>query len=356
MGATPLICGRDSEKSVTPWLSYTGCLRTISHRAKSARNFVCLIRAFKKGKNKCCFEAVRLQSSLTLFIATTFGWSQARAQNTTEQPDKYQWLEDVYGERSMAWVNAENERSAKALDVGPVYDTLAETALKVLESPTRLPSPQFRVGTVYNTWQDAQHVRGILRRTSLDSYLTDQPDWHTVIDYDALATQDNEKWVQKGLNCLYPGDGLCLVALSAGGEDADTLREFDLKTGKFVEGGFVLPHSKQNVAWVDKDTLLVARNWGPGTMTQSGYAFVVKLWKRGTPLDDAKEVYRGTPSDVSAGPGSLHDSQGHSAILLSRGVNFFERRSLPLHPRRPKKNRSPGQVARFTACSTARSS
>jgi prolyl oligopeptidase len=280
---------------------------------------------------------------LTVLMGTTLGYLHARAQNATEQPDKYQWLEDVSGERSMAWVNAENARSAKALDVGSVYDTLAETALKVLESPTRLPNPQFRVGVVYNTWQDAQHVRGILRRTSLDSYLTDQPDWHTVIDYDALAKQDNQKWVQKGLDCLYPGDGLCLVSLSAGGEDADTMREFDLKTEKFVEGGFVLPHSKQNVAWVDKDTLLVARDWGPGTMTQSGYAFVVKLWKRGTPLDQAKEVYRGTPSDVSAGPGVLNDSQGHHAVLLNRGVDFFNREVSLYTPEGPKKISIPGK-------------
>ena len=155
----------------------------------------------------------------------------------------------------MAWVTPRTNAPPKPSTSGRVFATLAETALKVLESPTRLPSPQFRVGEVYNTWQDAQHVRGILRRTSLDSYLTDQPDWHTVIDYDALAKQDNEKWVQKGLNCLYPGDGLCLVALSAGGEDADTLREFDLKTGKFVDNGFVLSRSKQAATWVDKDTL-----------------------------------------------------------------------------------------------------
>src|SRR5580658_8170697 len=252
--------------------------------------------------------------ALTALVAIASGCLITHAQNTTEQPDKYQWLEDVNGERSMAWVNAENARSAKALDVGPVYDTLAATALKVLESPTRLPNPQFRVGEVYNTWQDAQHVRGILRKTSLDSYLTDNPDWHTVIDYDALAVKDKEKWVAHGLNCLYPGDGLCLVVLSAGGEDADTLREFDLKTGKFVENGFVLPHSKQDVAWVDKDTLLVARNWGPGTMTQSGYPFVVKLWKRGEPLDQAKEIYRGKETDVSAGAGALNDGQGNHAI------------------------------------------
>src|SRR6201986_3141575 len=190
-----------------------------------------------------------------ILLLTTATLTSAQAQNFTDPPDKSQWLEDVNGERSMAWVNAENERSAKALDVGPVYNTLTETALKVLESPTRLPAPQFRVGEVYNTWQDAQHVRGILRRTSLESYLTENPDWHTVIDYDALATQDNEKWVQKGLNCLYPGDGLCLVALSAGGEDADTLREFDLKageSGKFVDNGFILSRSKQSATWVDK--------------------------------------------------------------------------------------------------------
>src|SRR3981081_2766691 len=233
----------------------------------------------------------------TLLMGTPLGWLSPHAQTLTEPADKYQWLEDVSGERSLAWGNAENERSAQALDVGPVYTTLAETALKVLESPTRLPSPEFRVGEVYNTWQDAQHVRGILRRTSLDSYLKDQPDWHTVIDYDALATQDNEKWVQKGLNCFYPADSLCLVALSAGGEDADTLREFDLKTGesgKFVDNGFVLSRSKQSATWVDKDTLLVARNWGPGTMTQSGYPFVVKLWQPGAYLDQAKRDARST--------------------------------------------------------------
>src|SRR6202050_2185255 len=118
-------------------------------------------------------------------------------------------------------------------------------ALKVLEAPDRLPLPDFREGAIYNVWQDAQHVRGILRRTSLSDYLTAQPHWQTVLDYDALAEQDKQKWVQKGLICLYPGNELCLVSLSAGGEDAETLREFNLTTGKFVAGGFVLPRSKQ---------------------------------------------------------------------------------------------------------------
>jgi prolyl oligopeptidase len=250
-------------------------------------------------------------------------WLSADAQ-TSEPQDKYQWLEDVSSPRSMAWVKAENERSAKVLQSDPRFASLDAMALKVLESPDRLPLPDFREGTIYNVWQDAQHVRGILRRTSLADYLTAQPQWQTVLDYDALAKEDNEKWVQKGLTCLYPGDKLCLVELSAGGEDAETMREFDLKAGKFVAGGFLLPRSKQDVAWVDKDTLLVARDWGAGTMTTSGYPFVVKLWKRGEPLEQAKEVYRGAATDVEVDALSLHDGQGHHATIFDRSLNIFE--------------------------------
>ena len=276
------------------------------------------------------------QIAVLSFVAVVpnpmIGWAQPSASGPSagsvvgtvpDQPDNYQWLEDVNGDRSMAWVKAENERSAKVLEADPHFAEFKAEALKVLESPDRLAFPTFRSGTVYNTWQDAQHIRGIVRRTSLADYLTTQPHWETVLDYDALAKADNQKWVQHGLNCLYPGDGICLANLSAGGEDADTQREFDLKAGKFVEGGFVLPKSKQRVAWVDKDTLLVARDWGAGSMTTSGYPFIVKLWKRGEPLDQAKEVYRGKESDEDAGPRVLHDAQGHHVSLVTRNVDFF---------------------------------
>jgi prolyl oligopeptidase len=224
----------------------------------------------------------------------------------------------------MAWVKEEDERSAKVLQGDPQFASLYAVALKVVESPDRLPTPQFREGEIYNTWQDAQHVQGILRRTSLADYLTAQPNWHTVLDYDALGKQDSQKWVEEGLVCLYPGDRYCLVALSAGGEDAETMREFDLKTEKFVEDGFLLPHSKQDFAWVDKDTLAVARDWGAGTMTTSGYPFVVKLLKRGQALEQAKEIYRGGNRDVQVQPVALHDGQGDHAVVFDRAVSFFE--------------------------------
>jgi prolyl oligopeptidase len=266
-------------------------------------------------------------------------------QTPPESADKYQWLEDVSGERSMAWVKAENERSAKAIESDPHYTGLEAAALKVLESPERLAIPSINGAEVYNTWQDADHVRGILRRTLVADYLAAQPHWQTVLDYDALAKQDNQKWVQKGRVCLYPGNELCLVELSAGGEDAITLREFNLKTGKFVEGGFMLPRSKQSVAWVDKDTLLVSRDWGAGSITKSGYPFVVKLWKRGQPLDQAKEVYRGAETDNAAGATALHDGDGHHAMVVGRGVSFFESEISLLTPDGPRRMALPGKAS-----------
>jgi prolyl oligopeptidase len=245
-------------------------------------------------------------------------------EQTYIQNDKYIWLEDVSGDRAMTWVKAENEKTAKVLEADPRFAAYQAEALKLAEDPNRLPMPQLKGNEVYNFWRDADHVRGILRKTSLQDYLAAKPTWTTVIDYDALGKAENVKWVSKGMSCLYPGDHYCMVSLSAGGEDADTMREFDLKTGKFVEGGFVLPHSKQSVSWVDKDTLLVARDWGPGSMTQSGYAYIVKEWKRGTKLEDAKEIYRGKQSDITVAGFTSHDAQGHSLTVIHRGITFFE--------------------------------
>jgi prolyl oligopeptidase len=248
----------------------------------------------------------------------------SEAQNPPLLPDPYQWLEDVNGARSMAWVKAENERSSGVLKSDPRFATFQATALKILETPERLAFPSIRGNDIYNNWQDAAHPRGVLRRTSLADYLSAQPHWQTLIDFEALGKQDNEKWVSGGRSCLYPGDELCMIRLSAGGEDAVSMREFNLKTREFVPGGFSLPHSKQTITWLDKDTLLLARDWGAGTMTKSGYPFVLKQWKRGQPIEQATEVFRGKDSDIEVEAIGAHDADGNQATLIVRALNFFE--------------------------------
>jgi len=263
----------------------------------------------------------------------------AMAQGPSEQPDKYTWLEDIHGEKPMAWVKAENARTAAVLEKQKPFDELREDSLKVLDSPEKLPFPLFRDGMVYNTWRDKDHVRGIVRRTTLESYLAADPKWETVLDYDALGKQDQKSWVGKGLTCIEPEEEHCMVALSVGGEDAITLREFDLKSGKFVDSGFVLPRGKQRVEWLDRDTLLIARDWGAGTMSEAGYPITVRKWKRGTPLGSSVEVYRGSTKDNGYGddPDVLVDGQGHRVAMVHRSITTFETEHYLLLPSGAKK-------------------
>jgi prolyl oligopeptidase len=284
-------------------------------------------------------------ASVLLLVASSIAPLSLCAQQTpsAKAADKYLYLEDVSSPAALGWVKQEDARTASVLEADPHFAPYVAEALKVAEDPNRLADPEQRGDDVYNLWRDAQHIHGIYRKTTLADYLKPNPDWHTVIDYDALAEQDKTSWVAKDMNCLYPGDRLCLVTLSAGGEDAQTLREFDLQTGQFVPNGFVLPHSKQNVTWVDANTLYVARDWGPGTMTKSGYPFVVKEWKRGTPLDSAKEVYRGKETDIEASAGTLNDAQGDTLTMFQRAIDFFSSEHKVLTPAGPKLLAIPGK-------------
>ncbi|RRA48795.1 prolyl oligopeptidase family protein [Acidipila sp. EB88] len=253
-----------------------------------------------------------------------------RAQQPTTAPaaasDPFQWLEDVSGDRSMTWVKAQNARTEQVLGGDPHYATYFADALAVAQDPRRLPLPDLEGDAVFNNWRDATNPRGLLRKTTLADYLTAEPHWQPVLDYDALGRAEHVGWVPHARECLYPGGGLCMVGLSAGGEDAATTREFDLRTGRFVAGGFTIPHSKQTLDWADKDTLLIASDWGAGTMTQSGYPFIIKEWKRGTPLASAQEIFRGAATDqLGASAETLHDSQGHSLTIVRRGLTFFSR-------------------------------
>lgn len=239
--------------------------------------------------------------------------------------DPFLWLEDVEGERALAWVKDHNERSLKLLQSDQRYAGLEQASLAILEAQDRIPMPAFQAKQVFNFWQDQQAVRGVMRRTTLDSYAKASPDWETVLDIDALSKAENANWVYKGAVCLQPDETRCLVELSEGGKDAVEVREFDIHTKSFVEGGFRLPAGKQNVDWLDADTLYVARDWGPGTMTESGYPYIVKAWKRGTPIESAKEVFRGQPTDVTAGAGIWRDEDGKVVgIICSRYISFFE--------------------------------
>ncbi len=241
------------------------------------------------------------------------------------ETDPFLWLEEVDGAKAVAWVRTQNDRSLKLLQGDARYEDLHAKALTILEAKDRVPQPGFRAEQVYNFWQDDVNVRGLVRRATVDDYRNAAPQWETVLDVDALAKAENANWVYKGTGCLPPAETDCLVSLSDGGKDAVEIREFDNKTKSFVVDGFKLSAGKQSADWLDADTLYIARDWGPGTMTDSGYPYIVKLWKRGAKLEDAPEVYRGKQTDVSAGISVLRDNDGVvQAVLFIRNPSFFE--------------------------------
>ncbi|MGZ8326985.1 MAG: prolyl oligopeptidase family serine peptidase [Allosphingosinicella sp.] len=247
--------------------------------------------------------------------------------------DPHQWLEDVRGEKALSWAKAESEKTLKGFQSDRRYQGLYDRALEVLQAKDRIPIVQMRPDGLYNFWQDQTNVRGLLRRTSLASYRTAEPVWEPVLDIDALAKADGKSWVYKGMQCLPPAMNRCLVNLSDGGGDSTVIREFDTGTRNFVDGGFALPEGKQDADWEDADSIVVARDWGPGTMTESGYAFVAKRLRRGQSLDQAVEIYRGEAKDVGAGVFVLRDSSGRSHGLVGyRSVGAREIRFTLLRP------------------------
>jgi prolyl oligopeptidase len=244
---------------------------------------------------------------------------------TNEQDDPYLWLEDVQGDPALAWVRERNAESEALLQSQPGFAATREAIREVLDSRAQIPYVNRRGDFFYNFWRDAEHPRGLWRRCSLAEYRQAEPAWDTVLDLDALGRAEGENWVWAGATALGPAYRHALVALSRGGADATVVREFDLVDKRFVEGGFVLPEAKTRVDWIDIDHLYVCTDFGPGSLTDSGYPRVVKRWQRGTPLADAVTVFEGEAADVSAGV-SVDHTPGFERTVFSRATDFYNDR------------------------------
>jgi prolyl oligopeptidase len=236
--------------------------------------------------------------------------------------DPFLWLEDVLGEKPLAWVEANNAQSTTLLKARPEFEPTRAVVLDILNSKDKIPYFSRHGDFVYNLWTDDAHPRGLWRRTTLAGYRQASPDWELVLDIDALGQAEGESWVWGGADCLGPAYQRCLISLSPGGSDAAVVREFDLQTKQFVADGFTLPQAKSDTSWLDQDTLLVGTDFGAGSLTRSGYPRVIKEWKRGTPLASAVTVFEGQLDDVSAFAAVSHD-RGYPLVMFGRSIDFY---------------------------------
>jgi prolyl oligopeptidase len=257
------------------------------------------------------------------FVVTLFVAASAQSASGQEPDDPFLWLEEVEGERAMAWVMEQNEVSRAALSELPYYQDLFDGSMEILTSADRIAFPSIRADRIYNFWTDGEHPRGIYRRTTWESYLSGEPEWETVLDVDALAEAEDVPWAWGGMVCLLPNERRCLVNLSPGGSDAAEVREFDLHTGEFVDGGFRMPVSKNTVAWVDENTVLVSHNLNEDYVTTSGYSRAVRLWERGTSLEDAPVLAEASETDMGMWLATYETAAGPLTTVL-RLLTIFD--------------------------------
>jgi prolyl oligopeptidase len=235
--------------------------------------------------------------------------------------DPHLWLEDILGEEALDWVRARNAPTVAEFS-GEDFELMRTQALEVLDTDARIPYVRRRGDYLYNFWRDAANPRGLWRRTTLDSYRSDNPAWDVLIDVDELARADDENWVWAGANVIYPEHTRAVVSLSRGGSDAAIVREFDMATREFIDDGFALAEAKSQTSWVDPDTLLVGTDFGEGSLTESGYPRIVKRWRRGQPVEAAETVFEGSPADVIVA-GGVDRTPGFERTMLRRAIDFF---------------------------------
>ncbi|TNC28937.1 prolyl oligopeptidase family serine peptidase [Amycolatopsis alkalitolerans] len=236
--------------------------------------------------------------------------------------DSFLWLEDVTGDAALDWVRARNAETLEEMTGSERFERLRTEIREVLDADDRIPYIRRRGEYFYNFWQDAGNPRGLWRRTTLDEYRKDRPNWEVLLDIDALAQRERENWVWQSASVLRPGYRLGLIELSRGGADATVVREFDLDRREFVEDGFQLPEAKSRVGWIDENLIYVGTDFGEGSLTTSGYPRVIKEWQRGTPLEKAVTVYEGKPEDVSAF--GYHDSTpGFERDFVGSSPDFY---------------------------------
>ncbi len=260
----------------------------------------------------------------TLLLAILLAWTPLFAQESApDLSDPFIWLEDAHSPKALEWVKAQDDSTMAVFGKDPNFEKFRQISLEILNSKDRIPYGSYDGKYVYNFWKDQAHRKGIVRRATIDEYVKPEPKWETVLDIDSLSAREGKDYVYEGSVMLPPDMNRGMVGLSIGGTDAAIYREFDYTTKSFVKDGFVVPDAKSNVDWYDANTLIVGTDFGPGSMTTSGYPRIAKLWKRGTPLSDATTILEGDSTDVSVSAYMSSRPEG-DLFFIRRGTSFWE--------------------------------
>ncbi|WP_299897310.1 prolyl oligopeptidase family serine peptidase [uncultured Aquimarina sp.] len=270
------------------------------------------------------------------FIVTFLLISRLLIAQSSEIEDPYIWLEEVESKKSLEWVKTQNKISEKRITSNPLFEPLKEKLLNTFNDKDKIAYPSIVGDYVYNFWTDEKNERGLLRRMLFKDYVNHKNDWETILDFDELSKKEKKQWVYEGVSWLKPDNKLCLITLSNGGKDESEIREFDIETRSFVQDGFVLGESKGGASWIDRDHLLVYRNFGKESLTESGYPRQAKIWKRGTPIEEAKMIYETDKNRIGVFGQNFYRN-GKKITIILNAKTFYEYEAYYLQNNKLKK-------------------
>src|SRR5688572_14804664 len=130
--------------------------------------------------------------------------ASAAPQAPAVKNEDFLWLEDVKGEKALAFARAHNDVSEKALTSDPGFKALEARLFAIYSSKDRIPGPNIQNDVLRNFWTDSEHPRGLWRQTTFADYKKPAPSWTILMDVDALGKEEKESYVWKGSNCLHP--------------------------------------------------------------------------------------------------------------------------------------------------------
>lgn len=247
----------------------------------------------------------RHELALICAAAAAFAGSSA-VLRAAPDPDPFLWLEERNGAKALEWVAEQNRHTDAQLGGDARFAAYRDALLA--EGSDRHSDVEIQAGEgwVHRVVQGTGHPRGVWQRVRFEGY-AGKPDieWESVLDLDALAAREGRDWYfwngSWGIQCPDEASETCLVSLSdQGSDDTRVVREYDLRQRRFVAQGFAIPASRPWVEWMDRNTVLISPDLGPGTLTPGvgGQPFTVRLWRRGETLARAPEIWRGTPADT----------------------------------------------------------
>lgn len=267
-------------------------------------------------------------------IVTSIGSTAAMAQGApapnaaearTLGRDPFGWLIPPDSLAARAWAQKRTRRATEFLEARPIFPTVRRQIEAAERAAVPLPRYFLLGRKLARLERNAQHPYGLLQIAARQGGDFAALRWKTVLDLDALNRREGTDYelmfFDMGAQCLPPRYERCLLPLARGGSSLIEYREFDDATGHFVKGGFSTPPIRDDIAWLNRNEVIVGDSLYGSPPLASGFARVIRLWRRGTPLSSASAIFRAGASDSFTsvtGIGVAHRRR----VIITDGVDY----------------------------------